>query len=219
MRAGHPRPRQSHTALDFGPDRPYSPWRLLAEIVRGISLSMVPSPRRALNVRRRWPDRPTIGALDGERTAMHDLWPIPAKRARLQYRGNTIHNFLDGRGMPPSVSRLPTSGQKRRRPMSRMTTAEASCTFPDCRWHPPVRRRCMWPSLRRGSGEGRRRRRPFRDSDAAASRPQPGWDSSGALRMGERPGLARGGISLSFAFRRSLSPSPADAGGAACPDR
>jgi hypothetical protein len=93
-----------------------------AEIVRGICLSIVPSPRRALDVGRRRPDRATIRALDGEHTAVHDLWPIPAKRARLQYRYNIIHYFLAGRGRPPSVSRLPTSSQKQRQPMGRMIT-------------------------------------------------------------------------------------------------
>jgi hypothetical protein len=100
-----------------------------AEIIRGISLSIVPSRRRALDVGRRRPNRSTIGALDGERTAVHDLWPIPAKRTRLQHRHDIIHNFLVGRGRPPSVSRLPISGQKRRRPMGRMTTPERPLYF------------------------------------------------------------------------------------------
>jgi len=95
---------------------------LSAEIVRGIYLSMVLSPRCALDVGRRRTDRPTIGALNGERTAVHDLWSIPAKWARLQHRHDIFHHFLAGRGRPPSVSCLPTAGQKRRRPMSRMTT-------------------------------------------------------------------------------------------------
>ena len=61
-----------------------------AEIALGLSLSLVPSHCRALDVGSRRADRPAIGTLNRECTAEHDLGPVPAKWAGLQYRDDLI---------------------------------------------------------------------------------------------------------------------------------